>query len=65
MRPENAYFFKKYEFFSELKKAVSRAKYEDAKFLYKAIKMRNWLDMNDLFNVQDVVWLCEIFENRA
>ena len=52
-------------FLVSLKKTVSGAKYEDAKFLYKTLKMRNWLDMNDLFNVQDVVWLCEIFDNRA
>ena len=26
--------------------------------------MRNLNDMNDLYNVQDVIFLCEIFENR-
>lgn len=56
---------KNMSFLVSLKKAVSGAKYEDAKFLYKTLRMRNWLDMNDLFNVQDVVWLCEIFKNRA
>ena len=26
--------------------------------------MRNLGDMNDLYNVQDVIFLCEIIENR-
>ena len=32
-------------------------------FLYKALKMRNLGDMNDLYNMQHVILLCEIMEN--
>ena len=28
------------------------------------LKMRNLGDMNDLYNAQDVILLCEIIENR-
>ena len=34
------------------------------KFLYKTLKMRKLGDMNDLYNMQDVILLCEIIENR-
>ena len=38
--------------------------YNDMKFLYQTLKMRNLGDMNDLYNMQDVILLCEIIENR-
>ena len=34
------------------------------KFLYKTLRMRNLGNMNDLYNMQDVILLCEIIENR-
>ena len=34
------------------------------KYLYTILKMRNLGDMNDLYNMQDVILLCEIIENR-
>ena len=33
--------------------------------LYKTLKMRHLGDMNDLYNTQDVILLCEIIENRC
>ena len=58
-------FGKKNEFFSELKQsAVDDNDYENSKFLYQTLKMRNLGDMNDLYNVQDIILLCEIIENR-
>ena len=33
-------------------------------YLHKTLKMRNLGDMNDLYNTQDVILLCEIIENR-
>ena len=58
-------FFEPTEFFSALKqKAVSDSDYESSKFLYENLKMRNLGDMNDLYNVQDVILLTEIIENR-
>ena len=58
-------FFTHTEFYSSLKQSnVSVPKYENAKYLYETLKMRNLGDMNDLYNAQDVILLCEIIENR-
>ena len=58
-------FFDYTEFFSSLNnKNIETAVYEDMKFLYKTLKMRNLGDMNDLYNMQDVILLSEIIENR-
>ena len=38
--------------------------HESSKYLFETLKMRNLSDMNDLYNVQDVVLLAEIIENR-
>ena len=62
--PENE-FWEKTEFFSELKQAaVNDDDYENSKYLYQTLKMRNLGDMNDLYNAQDAVLLCEIIKNR-
>ena len=45
-------------------KAVDEQKYNSAKLLYTLVKTRDMLDLNDLYNAQDVILLCEIFENR-
>ena len=48
LKPEND-FSSKTEFYSELKqKAVGDEEYEDSKFLYQTLKMRNLGDLNDL-----------------
>ena len=58
-------FYEHTEFYSILKQSnVSFSEYENAKYLFKTIKMRNLGDMNDLYNFQDVTLLCEIIENR-
>ena len=38
--------------------------YENSKYLYQTLKMRNLGDLNGLYNAQDVILLCEIVENR-
>ena len=64
LKPEND-FWAKTEFYSELKqKAVGDEEYEDSKFLYQTLKMRNLGDLNDLYNAQDVILLSELVENR-
>ena len=56
---------KKTEFYSDLKEsAVNDDNYENSKYLYHTLKMRHWDDLNDLYNVQDVILLSEIIENR-
>ena len=65
IKPEDGIFFTKYEFFSTLKdQAVDDEAYENAKKLYILLRMRNLSDLNDLYNVQDVIILLEIIENR-
>ena len=65
LTPENDVFFEKSEFYSDLKQeAVSDSDYESSFFLHKTLKMQNLGDMNDLYNAQDVILLCEIAENR-
>ena len=62
--PEN-FFFNYTEFYSKLNSCnIPMEIYEDMKFLYETLKMRNLGDMNDLYNMQDVILLCEIIENR-
>ena len=58
IKPEN-------DFFSELKQsAVNDEDYENSKYLYQTLKMRNLGDLNDLYNTQDVILLTEIIESR-
>ena len=55
LTPEND-FWEKTEFFSELKQsAVDDNDYENSKYSYQTLKMRNLGDMNDLYNAQDVI----------
>ena len=64
LTPENV-FFDHTEFFSNLNQCnVSCKNYDNMKYLYTTLKMRRFGDMNDLYNTQDVILLCEIIENR-
>ena len=64
IKPEKD-FFEYTQFFSSLNnKNIELDIYQDVKFLYKSLKMINLGDMNDLYNMQDVILLCEIIENR-
>ena len=64
LTPKNEFWGKK-EFFNELKQsAVNDNDYENSKYLYQTLKMTNLGNMNDLYNAQDVILLCEIIENR-
>ena len=64
-KPEDGIFFSKDEFFSSLKnKMVDDKSYANAKQLFIILKMRDLSDLNDLYNVQDVIILLEIIENR-
>ena len=64
IKPENE-FSGKTEFFRELKQsAVNDDDYENSKYLYQTLKMRNIGDLNDLYNTQDVILLTEKIESR-
>ena len=59
-------FWKKTEFLSELKQnAVNDKDYEHSKYLYQTLKMRNWGDLNDHYNAQDVILLTVSFSSDA
>ena len=65
LKPENGFFFSKDEFYSTLKgKDVSDEEYENSKKISALLKMRDLSDLNDLYNVQDIILLLEIMENR-
>ena len=58
-------FWEKIEFFSELKQStVSDEDYENSKYLYLTLKIRNLGDLKNLYNTQDVILLTEIIESR-
>ena len=58
-------FWEKTDFYSELKqKHITDEEFENSKFLHQTLKMRNLGDLNDLYNAQDVILLCELIENR-
>ena len=64
-KPENGIFFSEEEFFSTLKgQSVNKEDYDNSKKLFILLKMRNLSDLNDLYNVQDVILLMVIIENR-
>ena len=64
-KPENGVFFTRDEFFSSLKgESVDEISYQNAKTLFLTSKMRDLSDLNDLYNVQDVIILLEVIENR-
>ena len=50
-------FFAQTKFYSSLKNAVKK--------LWKLLRLEKLSDLNDLYNFQDTIILCEIFENRA
>ena len=64
-QPESR-FFAKTEFYNSLRnKIIGDKEYEDVKKFYKTMHMQNFSDLNDLYNTQDTILLCKIFENRA
>ena len=46
------------------KQTFSDSDYESSFYLYRTLKIRNLVDMNDLYNAQEVIMLCELGKNR-
>ena len=64
LKPEDGVSFTRDEFYGTLKgKAVGEEEYENSKILYTELKMWDMSDLIDLYNAQDLIWLCESFEN--
>ena len=59
-------FFKKENFYSELKeKDISDDEYENVKKNFMLLMLKSLGDMNRIYNFQDTLILCKIFEQRA
>ena len=62
----DGHFFEKQDFYSSLKeKDISDKEYEDVKKLFKLLRLHTLGDMNRIYNIQDTLILCEIFEQRS
>ena len=44
---------------------MSDEEYEDVKIFYKTLKLKNLGELNKIYNLQDTIILCEIFEQRS
>ena len=63
--PENQSFFVITTFYDGPKQSnVSGTEYENPKFSYKTLKMRNFSDMKDPYNFQAACLLYKLFENK-
>ena len=59
-------FFAKTEFFSSLKnKIILDADYENVKKFWQILRLKKLSELNNIYNFQDTIILCEIFENGA
>ena len=64
--PEDGNFFDKESFYSNLKeKNISDEEYENVKKFFKLLKLETLGDLNKLYNIQDTLITCEIFEQRS
>ena len=62
----NGEFFAKTEFFSSLNNsAISDFEYDHVKKFWQTLSFEKLSELNDVYNFQDTIILCEIFENRA
>ena len=64
--PEKSNFFLSHHFYSSLKETViTTDDYKSVKKLYQTMKLENSGELNKLYNFQDTIILCKIFENRS
>ena len=63
---EEGNFFLPYHFYSSLKDSImTREEYDNVKKFYQTLKLRDLGELNKIYNFQDTVTLCEIFEQRS
>ena len=66
MTPKDGDFFDKEDFYSSLEeKNISDQEYSDVKNFFKLMRMKTLGEMNKIYNIQDTLILCEIFEQRS
>ena len=62
----NKDFFEMHEFYSNMKNSVLSAEdYENVKNFYKLMNLSKLCKLNQIYNFQDTILLCEIFEQRS
>ena len=58
-------FFEIHQFYPSMKDTViSDEEYQNVKRFYKLLKMSNLGELNKIYNFQDTIILCELFEHR-
>ena len=61
--PEEGNIFLPHHFYSSLKDdVITREEYENVKKIYQAMKLKDLSERNKIYNFQDTIILCEIFE---
>ena len=64
--PEEGIFFLPHHFYLNLKETIiTNEDYNFVKKMYQAMKVENLGELNKLYNFQDTIILCEIFENQS
>ena len=64
--PDDGDFFCPHQFFSSLKdNPLSEKEYEQVKKFYKTLKLKDLGELNKIYNFQDTIILCEIFEQHS
>ena len=59
-------FFLPHQFYSSMKDSTtSEEEHENVKKFYATLKLRNLGELNHIYNFQDTIILCEIFEQRC
>ena len=59
-------FLKPHQFYSNMKDSfLSDEEYENVKKFYKTLKLQNLGELNQIYNFQDNIVLCELFERRS
>ena len=65
-KPKDGDFLEKQDFYSSLKqKHIADNEYHNVKKLFKLLRLETLGDMNKIYNIQDTLILCEIFEQRS
>ena len=63
--PEEGNFFLPYHFCSHLTDTIfTTEEYELVKKIYQALKLKDLDELNKIYNFQDTIILCEVFEQR-
>ena len=64
--PEDCDFFKQDLFYSSLKDSqISTEDHKNVKKFYTLLNLKNLRELNRIYNFQDTIILCEIFEHRS